>query len=168
MPIDFTALDDGELAQSYGQLISELKKRNIIRGNNIVGDLGEYLAINFYNNTPGLHNLQLAPPSTQNVDALSHKGERYSIKSTVGKVTGVFYHLPSPDSDEVPDRKFEYVIIVLFDGNYNLKRICELTWEQFLKHKRWHKTMRAYNLPINKTLLGESNTIFIQNNDADT
>ena len=166
MPIDFTALDDGELAQSYGQLISELKKRNIIRGNNIVGDLGEYLAINYYNNIPVLDNLQLAPPGTQNVDALSRKGERYSIKSTVGKVTGVFYHLPSPDSDEVPDRKFEYVIIVLFDGNYNLKRICELTWEQFLKHKRWHKTMRAYNLPINKTLLGESNTIFIQNNDG--
>ena len=54
--------DTKELINLYSMTIKELKRRNIIRTNNVVGDLGEYLAIETYNNTPGLPKLSPAEP----------------------------------------------------------------------------------------------------------
>ena len=34
-----------------------------------------------------------APVGTENIDAISRKGDRYSIKSTSSNTTGVFYGL---------------------------------------------------------------------------
>jgi len=151
--------DDG-LYKAYSNILKELRKRGIIRSKNVIGDLGEYLAIRNYNDTPGLPNLSPAPTGTQNVDALSRKGDRYSIKTTTGKVTGVFYGFQDIGSNLPEQQKFEYVIIVLFDENLDLKRINELSWEDFLKYKRWHKRMRAWNLNITRELLENTKTIF--------
>ena len=57
-------------------------------------------------------------------------------------------------------QKFEYVVIVCLDEKYKLKKILELTWQQFLEHKRWHKTMNAWNLSITKKLMEQTRTIF--------
>ena len=91
--MDVLKCTNQELINTYSQVIKELKKRNIIRTKNVVGELGEFLAIEHYCKTPGLPNLQAAPVGTQNIDAISRSGERYSIKSTSGNVTGVFYGL---------------------------------------------------------------------------
>lgn len=91
--IDLQNYKNEEIIQLYSSLIKELKNRKIIRTKNIIGDLGEYLAISHYNNTPGLPNLQASPAGTKNVDAISRKGDRYSIKSTSGNLTSVFYGL---------------------------------------------------------------------------
>ena len=96
---DFT---DADLIQSYGLLLKELRTRNIIRSKNVIGDLGERIVLEHYNRTPGLSKLQLAPPSTANIDAISLSGERYAIKTTTGNITGVFYGLPPQGSDEEP------------------------------------------------------------------
>lgn len=151
---------DVELIEAYSEVIRKLKERNIIRSKNVVGDLAEYLVIKYYNQTPGLPNLQAAPAGTQNVDALSRNGERYSIKATTSNTTSVFYGLRDPDDDEKEVRTFEHVIIALFDANYKLKRINELTWDQFLHYKRWRSRMRAWNLPITKELLDSTKTIY--------
>lgn len=145
----------------YAYLELQLKERKLVRTRNIVGERGEFLAIETYNNIAGLPKLQAAPEGTQNVDALSRKGERYSIKtlSIPGSTTGVFYGLAEPGAIE-GERKFEYVIVVVIDKNYNLLRMIELNWEQFLKYKKWHKTMRAWNLNLTKQLLNEAKTIF--------
>ena len=160
MAVDFSLLSDEDLVFAYSSLLTALRDRKIIRSKNVIGDLGEYLAINLYNKTPGLPNLQAAPQGTQNVDALSRNGDRYTIKSTTGKVTGVFYGLPPQGSNASPSRKFEYVIIVIFNKEYKLLRINQLTWDDFLKYKRWHSRMNAWNIPINKELLLETKTIF--------
>lgn len=60
---DFSSLSDEELILFYTEWIKELKKRNLIRTKNIVGELGEYLAIKYYNKTPGLPKLQATPTS---------------------------------------------------------------------------------------------------------
>lgn len=112
--------------------------------------------------TLGLPNLQAAPAGTQNIDAISRKGERYSIKSSSGKLTGVFYGLNDIESQEVELQKFEYVIVVLFKDNFKLDKILEISWNLFLRHKRWHKTMRAWNLSINKKLIEDSNIVFAE------
>ncbi|PCK18546.1 hypothetical protein CEY02_18515 [Bacillus pumilus] len=156
-------LSDDDLIKAYGEVINELKKRGIIRSKNLLGDLGEYLAINQYCNTIGLPNLQPAPIGTQNIDAISVKGERYSIKSTTGKVTGVFYGLNEPDSKEPELQKFEYIIVVKFNEDYVLEKIIELNWTNFLKNKKWHSRMRAWNLTITQKLINDSKIIYVRN-----
>ena len=158
---DFSKLSIQDLIKLYSQVVSELKQRNVVRSKNIVGDLGENLAIEFYNSTPGLPNLQAAPASTQNIDAISKNGERYSIKTTTSKTTGVFYGLPpNGSSEEELLPKFEYVIVVRLNAEYELLGIYELTWKQFMKFKRWHSRMNAWNLSITREVLAESKKIF--------
>lgn len=156
----FKELTDGDLIQAYGLLLKELRIRSIIRSKNVIGDLGERIALEHYNRTPGLSNLQLAPPSTANIDAISLSGERYAIKTTTGNITGVFYGLPPLGSDEEPKQNFEYAIIVKFDADHVLEQIIELTWEQFLRHKRWHSRMQAWNLSISRDLIASGKAIY--------
>ncbi len=103
---DLEQLSNSELLEYYSRILSLLKQRGVIRTKNLIGDLGEYYAIEYYNNTPGLSKLQAAPSGTQNIDAISRQGERYSIKSTTGNLTGVFYGLNPPNSDEQENQNF--------------------------------------------------------------
>jgi len=158
---EIDGLSDEEMWTLYPLIGLKLKERGLVRTRNIVGERGEFLAIKIYNETPGLPKLQAAPEGTQNVDALSRKGERYSIKtiSEPGNLTGVFYGCGDQKASN-PEKKFEYVITVLINKHYQPKKIIEMTWEQFLKFRRWHKTMRAWNLSLTQELLAEAKTIF--------
>lgn len=153
-------LETSEIIHLYSATIKELKRRKIIRTNNVIGELGEYLAINMYNNTPGLPNLSPAPIGTENIDAISRKGDRYSIKSTSKNTTGVFYGLEEKGSVKIDEQKFEYVIICKFDDDYQLEKILEMDWKTFLASKRWHSRMRAWNLTLTKNLFKNCKTIY--------
>lgn len=159
--VNIEELNNEELWIGYADIQQELRKRKLVRTNNIVGERGEFLAIETYNSISSLPNLQAAPEGTQNVDALSRKGERYNIKTITepGNTTGVFYGIGEKDDDLIPEKKFEYIIIVQIFKNYKPKRIIELTWVQFLKYKRWHSTMRAWNLSVTRSLLSEAKII---------
>lgn len=159
--INTDELNNEELWLGYAEIQQELKKRNLVRTNNIVGERGEFLAIETYNSISGLPNLQAAPEGTQNVDALSRKGERYSIKTITepGNTTGVFYGIGEKEDNVLPEKKFEYVIIVQIFKDYRPKRILELSWDQFLRFKRWHSTMRAWNISVTKSLSSEAKII---------
>ena len=149
-----------EIIHLYSMAIKELKRREVIRTNNVVGELGEYLAIAYYNDTPGLPNLSPAPVGTENIDAISRKGDRYSIKSTSNTTTGVFYGL-EPKGSDVPDKqKFEYVILCKFDDDYELKVILEMDWDTFLRNKRWHKRMNAWYLHLSKKVTDTCKVIY--------
>ena len=155
-------VSDEEVWSLYSYLVQHLKERGLVRGRNIVGDRGEFLAIEIYNKNTGLPKLQAAPEGTQNVDALSRKGERYSIKtiSLPNTTTGVFHGLSEPGNPE-KEHKFEYVIVVVIDDNYDPVKVYELNWEQFLKYRKWHKTMRAWNISLTKQLCDEAKLIVL-------
>ncbi|MFC3212217.1 hypothetical protein [Planomicrobium okeanokoites] len=155
----FKELNDIELMSIYAIWLKELKERNLIRTNNVIGELGESLAIKIYNSTKDLPRLQAAPIGTQNIDAISVEGKRYSIKSTTGRVTGAFYGLLEPGSTESESIKFEYVIVVVFSKEFEIKYFLEVEWSVFLKYRKWHSRVRAWNLPITKGLIAESNVI---------
>jgi len=158
--VDLATLKTVEIVSFYGAVIKELKRRGVIRTNNVIGDLGEYLAIEHYNNTVGLPALAAAPISTENIDAISRKGDRYSIKSTSSNITGVFYGL-EPKGSAIPDKqKFEYVIICKFNSDYELEEILEMDWETFLKHKKWHSRMNAWNLSLTREVYSDCKVIF--------
>lgn len=130
--VDLTVLNTSEIVSLYCKVIKELKARGVIRTNNVIGDLGEYLAVEYYNNTAGLPTLAAAPIGTENIDAISRKGDRYSIKSTSGNVTGVFYGLEPKGSIIRDKQKFEYIIICKFNSDYELEEILEMDWTTFL------------------------------------
>lgn len=155
-------MDNESLWKNYALAIKELNKRKLIRTRNIVGERGEQLAIEIYNSTPNEPNLQAAPEGTQNVDVLSRKGERYAIKTVTlpRKLTGVFYGLNPSDSKEKEEKIFEHLIIVMINDLFEPVKIIECDWYTFLKHKRWHKTMRAWNISVTARLEKESRIIF--------
>jgi len=153
-------VSDADVWSLYAYMALKLKERGLVRTRNIVGERGEFLAIETYAKIPGMAKLQAAPEGTQNVDALSRKGERYSIKtiSVPSVTTGVFYGLAEQGAQE-GDPKFEYVIIVVIDKHYDLVKMLEVNWEQFLKFRKWHKTMRAWNLSLTKQLCSEAKLV---------
>lgn len=158
--MSFSDLKDSELIASYGELISELKKRKIIRTKNVVGDLGERFAIDYFTQDSNLESLVDAPPSTKSIDAIGEHGNKYAIKSITRNLTGVFYGLPHRDSSDKPEKLFDYLLIVCFSDGYQVKAIYQLTWEQFLVHKKWHSRMEAWNVSVNKKVKSEAKTVF--------
>jgi hypothetical protein len=149
-------LSDFELIDLYPSILQELKSRGIIRTNNLVGELGEYLAASAYQKNTKLPNLQLNLKSTKNIDATSQKGERYAIKATSGAATGVFDSLPLVDDGKV---YFEYLILVCFKKDYTLDAIYELTWEQFLQHRRMKPPENKWNLRLTRLVKGAAKKI---------
>lgn len=147
--ISLSGLTDSEIIDLYPLILKELKDRGIIRTNNLIGELGEYLTASAYKNNPKLPNLQLNLKSTKNIDATSDKGERYAIKATSGNGTGVFASLPTEDDGKV---YFEYLIIVRFNKDYSLDSIYELTWDQFLKHRKMKPPENKWNVPLTEAL----------------
>ena len=137
----------------------ELQDRGILRTKNVVGELGEYFAIDYYTNHPKLPNLSLAPPGVQNVDALGRNGEIYSIKTVTSRrgTTGSFW---DPNSIENNEKKFNYLLIVILNNEYSLDMILQLTWEDFFKFKKFNKRMNNYNISITKKLINEVQIIY--------
>jgi len=79
-PVDGIAeLSDLELLRLRARIAAELKRRGLASN---VGQVAESLALAFYNGTPGRPNLQPAPTGTQNVDALSRRGDRTATMGT--------------------------------------------------------------------------------------
>lgn len=146
---ELSSLTDKELIDLYPSILKELKSRGIIRTNNLIGELGEYLAANAYQKNPKLPNLQLNLKSTKNIDATSQKGERYAIKATSGNGTGVFASLPTEEDGKV---YFEYLVLVCFKKDYTLESIYELTWEQFISFRRMKPPENKWNLPITEAV----------------
>lgn len=125
--------------------------------------MGEYLVIEYYQKHEELPTLKSVPVGTKNINALSMNGERYSIKSTSSNVAGVFYGLESPGS-KIPDKQlFEYVIICKLDEDCKLESIYELTWDTFIKHKKWHSRMMAWNITLSKAVKVEARIVYERN-----
>jgi hypothetical protein len=57
--LNLKELSEIELIELYPKILNELKDRGIIRTNNLIGELGEYIAFNAYKENPKLPKLQL-------------------------------------------------------------------------------------------------------------
>jgi len=49
---------------------------------------------------------------------------------------------------------------VKFGDNYELEKIIQLDWDLFIKFKKWHKTMNAWNISITKALISEAEMLY--------
>ena len=48
----------------------------------------------------------------------------------------------------------------MIDELFEPIKILEISWDIFLKYKKWHKTMRAWNISVSKKLENESIVIY--------
>jgi hypothetical protein len=152
--IELEKFSDDALISLRIQIDKECKRRKM---KFTAGDYGEKIAIDFFNNTPGLENLLKAPPGTKNVDALSRKGDRYSIKTIKdGNKSGTIY----PDRENKEKQLFEYLLIVLLNDDYELKALYRISWQQFWKVKKWDLTMKAWYLPKTSKALNEGECLY--------
>ncbi|KEQ53269.1 hypothetical protein [Sphingobium chlorophenolicum] len=139
---DLSAMADADLIRLRAALDVEMKRRNLAV---TVGQIAEQLAIGFFNGTAGRPNLQLAPTGTTNVDALSRRGERYSIKGVLNaKKTGTIY----PDSVDREKQLFEFLLVVKVDREWSLEAIYEFDWKTFCECRSWDSRMNAWYLGL--------------------
>lgn len=146
----------------YSYLMNMFKNKGAIRTQNFVGDMGETIAIEHYNNSPSLPNLQAVEVGAKNLDAISDTNERYSIKATRTKTTGVFNGLNDPDSDMPQEQLFEYVIVTSLNGDVTPKAVYEVNWEAFLSLKKWNSSKRTWYLSISNELKRKAKLIYEQ------
>jgi hypothetical protein len=149
-PQDVTGLSDQELISLRHNVEKEVRRRGLKLS---VGDIGERLVIAHFNSTAGIPNLQIAPPGTKNIDALSRDGDRYSIKTVLdAKKTGTVY----PDRDKPDKQLFEFLLIAALSEDHTLKSIHQLSWDQFLAVRCWDKRMSAWYVPCSTKALATS------------
>jgi len=149
--------DDGIWAL-YGLIEQELKEKGKIRSRNLTSERGEAMAIEIYKKTRGEPKLQLAPPGTKNVDALSREGKRYSIKTIrYSRTTGTF------QADDFSEKRFDYLIVVVLDEYYQPVEILEAPWEVVNRHKRYHTTMKAFNISVTRKFRDECRVVYSRN-----
>jgi hypothetical protein len=147
-------LADLELLRLRARVATELKRRGLASN---VGQVAESLALSYFNGTPGRPNLQPAPTGTQNVDALSRRGDRYSIKGVLdGRKTGTIY----PDRDDRDKQLFEYLLIVRIDEDWQLIAIHEFDWKTFVELRSWDSRMNAWYVGLAAKTLARS-TLFL-------
>jgi hypothetical protein len=155
--MDLKKLGSDELVLLRIAVEKELKTRSIPFS---VGVIGEALAIEHFNSTPGLPNLSAAAIGTKNVDANSRNGERYSIKSVQkAKKTGTVY----PDRQNPDKQLFEYLLIAKLDSDFSLIALYQFAWEEFVKVRAWDTRMNAWYVPLSKNKLDTGKCLFIKN-----
>ncbi|WP_181170336.1 MULTISPECIES: hypothetical protein [unclassified Mesorhizobium] len=139
---ELSSIDDAGLLRLRAALHGEMRRRGLALS---VGQVAEKLAIDFFNNTPGCPNLAEAAVGTANVDALSRRGDRYSIKGVLdARKTGTVY--PDPGN---PDRQlFEYLLVVQLTPDWTLHSIYEFDWSAFVRCRSWDKRMNAWYLGL--------------------
>ena len=147
-------IDDDELLRLRAAVHSEVRRRGLGAS---VGQVAEELAISYYNETPGLPNLTEASVGTANVDALSRRGHRYSIKGILNaRKTGTVY----PDPDDPERQLFEYLIVVKLNEEWTLESIHEFSWADFVESRKWDKRMNAWYLGIATRTMAKARAIF--------
>jgi hypothetical protein len=152
--IDLAGMSDDELVLLRAGLDIEMRKRKVAF---TVGGVGERLVIQHFKSTPGLPKLQSAPGGTKNVDALSHRGDRYSIKTICNaKKTGTVY----PDREDRNKQLFEFILIAKLGGDWSLESIYEFSWAEFVKVRSWDTRMNAWYIGCSASNLRRAKQVF--------
>lgn len=159
--MDLGRYDDDGLIELYCDVLNELKERRIIRSKNVIGDLGERMALKYYHESKDFPNLKMYDTNMQHVDAYSTKGNKsYSIKATTTGTTGVVRSVGTPEDPTEPEKLFDYMIIVKFDDNFRTEAVYEIDWKTFLEERHWHSTMKAWNIVLTQRVKDRAKLVY--------
>ena len=151
--MDLSNIDDDELVGIYPRLLKELKKREIIRTNNLVGELGKFIVMQSFKKSPELPTLFPAANSQKNFSFLDENGARYNVKATSGNNTGVFHSVPLSDEAE---ESFEYLVVLKFSKGYEpiLGLLCD--WQQFVSYRQIKKPEGKWYLQLSPDFIASA------------
>jgi len=146
-------LSDIELVRLYPALLRELKRRGVIRTRNLVGELGKFIVRQTFNSNSDLNRLSDAPTSQKNYSFSDASGDRYNLKTTSGKNTGVFHSVPIV-ADAAPS--FEKLIILMFSNDYKAEIIYMISWDDFIWLRQIKKPEGKWYVQINEELISRA------------
>lgn len=158
--VNYECMTTSERLEHFSRLMKAFKNKNDIRTKNFVGDIGETVAIDFYNKSSSLPNLRLVEIGAKDIDAISDTNERYSIKASSGSATGIFKGLNPPNSNLPEEKKFDYAIVVLFNDDMKPRGMYEFDWQSFLEVKLWSNTHKAWYINISERSKRKSKIIY--------
>ena len=142
---DFSKHSEKEMLRFYASVIDELKRRKIVRTrNNPVGDYTEWLV----SKTLGF---ELANNSVSGYDATDADGTRFQIKGR--QVTPDNRSPQLSDIRKLDAKHFDYLIAVIFDGDFNVIEAVQIPHEIVGKYASYKKHVNAHILHVREDIL---------------
>ena len=147
MTIDLMAATESELLAFHGSVLTELKRRGVVRtGNNPTGDYTEWLVAKTLA-------LSLATSSAKGFDATDADGVKYQIKGR--RITsqnpstqlGVIRSLESSD--------FDVLIAIIFDESWNVLHAVKISHETVSKIATFRKHTNGHVMHIRRQELAQ-------------
>ncbi len=139
-----TSLDsktDAELIALYGEVMSALLQRGVVRsGNNPIADMAERIIADYYGVIP-------QPPNNKSFDVLTPDGTKVEVKAL--RRTKPTRRGLSP----LRTLDFDYVAIVVFAADMRLEEAAFVQLAVVREHMRWSKTWQYNRLSLTQKLL---------------
>lgn len=140
---DVESLSDADLIDLYGQVMSALYKRKIVRsGNNPIADMGERVIADYYGVDP-------QPPNNKSFDVRTRDGVRIEVKALRRTKTSRTGLSPLRTLD------FDYVAIVVFAADMHLEEAVFVPVDVVRQYMGWSKTWGSNRLSVTKKLLND-------------
>jgi len=132
---------DAELIALYGEVMSALLERGVVRsGNNPIADMAERIIADYYGVEP-------QPPNNKSFDVLTPDGIRIEVKAL--RRTKPTRRGLSP----LRTLDFDYVTIVVFAADMRLEEAAFVSLAAVRHHMRWSKTWGSNRLSLTQKLL---------------
>jgi hypothetical protein len=128
-----------ELLRCYADVLEELKRRKVVRTNNLTGDYTEWLVAKKMK-------LQLATGSTEGYDARDKK-YKYQIKGRRSE--------KSRQLSVIRSFEFDYLIAVMFNQDFTVREVWKLPVDVVKKYAKFHKRLNGYVLQLRGEVLEE-------------
>ena len=140
----FDAKTDAQLVALYGEVMSELFDRGIVRsGNNPIADMAERLIADYYGVEP-------EPPNSKSYDVVAKDGTSIQVKAL--RRTRAARRGLSP----LRTLDFDYVAAVIFEMDMRLVEAVFVPVDAVRDHMKWSKTWKANRLSVTQKLLADS------------
>jgi hypothetical protein len=132
---------DAELIALYGEVMSALHRRGIVRsGNNPIADMAERIIADYYGVLP-------QPPNNKSFDVLAPDGTKIEVKAL--RRTKPSRRGLSP----LRTLDFDYVAIVVFAADMRLEEAAFVPLAAVRDHMGWSKTWNSHRLSLTQKLL---------------
>jgi len=140
-----------ELLRLYGEILKELKNRNIVRTQNSpVGDYTEWLVSNALS-------LKLAENSKSGYDAVDVDGTKYQIKgrrTTLGNNSRQLSAIRKYD-----EKDFDQLAAVIFDENFNILVAVLIPHDVIGEYASFQRHTNAHNLIVNDRVVDDPRVV---------
>jgi hypothetical protein len=134
---------DAELVSLYGEVMSELRRRRVVRsGNNPIADMAERIIADY-------HGVDPEPPNNKSYDVVAKDGTTIQVKALRRTKSSRRNLSPLRTLD------FDYVAAVIFATDMQLMEAVFVPVDAVREYMGWSNTWKAHRLSMTKRLLDD-------------